>query len=495
MLHKKQISAEPIRTPFPGLRPFQVDEYPLFFGRERQVDALITRLQRSRFLAVVGTSGSGKSSLIRAGLIPALRGGMMIEAGYGWRIAALRPSSDPIGNLAAELVKKDVLSEAGAGLPEHEAEAAIEATLRSGSLGIVNVAQQARFSEHQELLIVVDQFEELFRFRAAHEGSSIDEASAFVKLLLEAAQQRALSIYIVLAMRSDFLGDCAQFQGLPEAINDGQYLIPRMTRDELRLAVSGPVGVTGGTIAEPLINRLLNDVGDDPEQLPILQHAMMRTWEYWQTHKRNDEPIGLEHYEAIGTMSDALSRQADEAFNELPDEGSRKIAEMIFKALSERSVDHRELRLPTRVDTLCKIADASIAEVIAVIETFRRDGRSFLTPPAATELQADSVIDISYESFNRNWQRLKQWANEEAESVTIYRRVAEAAVLHREGREVLLQDPALQLALDWRETFRPNAAWGQRYHSEFETALEYLEQSRIAREQRIGIEEKRRERG
>ena len=183
-----------------------------------------------------------------------------------------------------------------------------------------------------------------------------------------------------------------------------------MTRDELRLAVTGPVGVTGGTITEPLINRLLNDVGDDPEQLPILQHALMRTWEYWQTDQRKDEPIGLEHYEAIGTMSGALSRHADEAFSELPDERSRKIAEIIFKALSERSADHRELRPPTRLDTLCKIARASTAEVITVIETFRRAGRSFLTPSGGTELQADSVIDISYESFNRNWERLKQWA-------------------------------------------------------------------------------------
>lgn len=490
MPHSEQISSKSTKTPFPGLRAFKVDEYPLFFGREGHVDALITRLQRSRFLAVIGTSGSGKSSLIRAGLMPALRGGMMREAGYGWRNAVMRPGNDPIGNLAAELVKKDVLSEAGAGLPEHEAVAAIEATLRSGSLGIVNVARQAPLSEHQELLIVVDQFEELFRLRAAHEGSSVDETFAFVKLLLEAAQQRELSIYIVLAMRSDFLGDCAQFQGLPEAINGGQYLIPRMTRDELRLAVSGPVGVNGGTITESLINRMLNDVGDDPEQLPLLQHALMRTWEYWQTQHK-DEPIGLEHYEAIGTMSGALSRHADEVFSELPDERSRKIAEIIFKALSERSADHRELLPPTRLDTLCKIARASVAEVIAVIETFRGDGRSFLTPPAGTELQGDSVIDISYESFNRNWQRLKQWANEEAESVTIYRRLAEAAVLHREGSEGLLQDPALQLALDWRERFRPNAAWGQRYHLEFETAIEYLEQSRIAREQRIAVEEKR----
>lgn len=486
------ISSKQIKNPFPGLRPFETDEYRLFFGREGQADELLARLQRSRFLAVVGTSGSGKSSLIRAGLMPALRGGMMKGAGSGWRIAVMRPGGDPMGNLAAELVKKDVLSEAGAGLPESEAEAVIEATLRSGSLGIVNVGRQARLAEHEKLLLVVDQFEELFRFRAAHEGSSVDEASAFVKLLLEAAQQRELSIYIVLTMRSDFLGDCAQFQGLPEAINDGQYLIPRMTRDERRFAVTGPVGVTRGKISEPLINRLLNDVGDNPDQLPILQHALMRTWDYWQTHRRDGEPIGLEHYEAIGTMSDALSRHADEAFNELPDEKSRKIAERLFKALSDRGADNRETRRPTRLDTISKITNASLPEVISVIDIFRRGGRSFLMPPAGTELHADTVVDISHESLIRNWQRLKDWVNEEAQSVRIYRRVAETAVLHREGSEGLMQDPALSFALDWRDKSHPNAAWGERYHPDFETAMTYLDQSRAAREERIAAEEKRR---
>jgi tetratricopeptide (TPR) repeat protein len=486
------ISSKPIKNPFPGLRPFETDEYRLFFGREGQADELLSRLQRSRFLAVVGTSGSGKSSLIRAGLMPALRGGMMKGTASGWRIAVMRPGGDPIGNLAAELVKKDVLSEAGAGLPEYEAEAVIEATLRSGSLGIVSVARQARLTEHEKLLVVVDQFEELFRFRAAHEGSSVDEASAFVKLLLEASQQRELSIYIVLTMRSDYLGDCAQFQGLPEAINDGQYLIPRMTRDERRFAVTGPVGVTRGKINEPLINRLLNDVGDNPDQLPILQHAMMRTWEHWQSHRRDGEPMGLEHYEAIGTMSAALSRHADEAFNDLRDERSRKIAEQLFKALSERGADNREIRRPTRLDTICKITGASIDEVIHVIEVFRGGGRSFLMPPAGTSLHADSVIDISHESLIRNWERLKVWVNEEAQSVRIYRRVAEAAVLHREGSEGLMQDPALPFALDWREKSQPNAAWGERYHPEFKTAMEYLDQSSNAREERIAAEEKHR---
>ena len=486
------IESRSIKNPFPGLRPFETEEYRLFFGREGQSDALLARLQRTRFLAVVGTSGSGKSSLIRAGLMPALRGGLMAGAGSGWRIAVMRPGGDPVGNLAAELVKDDVLPAAGAGLRADEAEAVIDATLRGGSLGIVDVARQGRLGEHEKLLIVVDQFEELFRFRAAQQNTNADEASAFVKLLLEAALQRELSIYVVLTMRSDFLGDCAQFQGLPEAINDGQYLIPRMTRDERRFAVIGPVGVTRGKITEPLVNRLLNDVGDNPDQLPILQHALMRTWEHWQAHRRNGEAIGLEHYEAIGTMSDALSLHADEAFNELPDERSRAIAQKLFKALTERGADNREIRRPTRMDALCSITGANIAEITAVIDVFRRVGRSFLMPPAGVPLHADTVIDISHESLIRNWARLKQWVNEEAQSARYYRRLAEATVLHREGSEGLLQDPALQIILDWYHESKPNAAWAKRYHPDFDEAVIYLDQSTRARDAAVAERERQR---
>ena len=488
------IESKKVTNPFPGLRPFETDEYGLFFGREGQSDALIERLQRSHFLAVVGTSGSGKSSLVRAGLLPALRGGMMAGSGSGWRIAIMRPGSDPIGNLAGALAEKDVLLEAGGGLPAAEAEAVIEATLRRGSLGLVDAARHARLQDHEKLLVVVDQFEELFRFRAARSLSSPgDDAAAFVKLLLEASQQRELSIYVVPTMRSDFLGDCAQFQGLPEAINDGQYLIPRMTRDERRFAITGPVGVKRCKITEPLVNRLMNDVGDNPDQLPILQHALMRTWDYWTVHRRNGEPISLDHYEAIGTMADALSLHADEAFNELPDVRSQIVAGSLFKALTERGAHNREIRRPTSLKDICEIAGATSQEVTTVIEIFRGGGRSFLMPPAGVALKPETVIDISHESLIRNWRRLKEWVNEEALSVRIYRRLAEASVLHREGSEGLLQDPGLQIGLDWREKSKPNAAWARRYHSDFDTAIAYLEASRDARAAAVAERERQRE--
>ncbi len=320
-------------NPFPGLRPFRSSENHLFFGRDDQNHELLKKLRRNRFLAVVGTSGSGKSSLVRAGLLPRLHGGFMTQAGSSWRIAVFRPGHDPIGNLAQALNAPQALGNAKEEVVDQAT--IIETTLRRGDLGLVDATRQARLQPHENLLVVVDQFEELFRFKQASEsGQRGDEAEAFVTLLLEAAKSETVSLYVVLTMRSDFLGDCSQFRDLPEAMNEGQYLVPRMTRAQREAAISGPVAVGGGQVAPRLVQQLLNDVGDNPDQLPILQHALMRTWDHWTQHHQDAEPIDIEHYESIGGMNQALSFHADEAYQELPNDHSKKIAEKLFKTLS-----------------------------------------------------------------------------------------------------------------------------------------------------------------
>ncbi|HEX3184027.1 MAG TPA: hypothetical protein VHQ94_04485 [Pyrinomonadaceae bacterium] len=495
-------------NPFPGLRPFESNETHLFFGRDGQSEELLRRLKRRRFLTVVGTSGSGKSSLVRAGLLPALQGGLMASAGSDWRIAILRPGSDPIGNLARALASPAVLGSRDDTEASNLQAVLAETTLRSSGLGLVELVSRARtkldsrgqplFADYENLLVVVDQFEELFRFKQLIEQeNSNEDAAAFVRLLLEAVRQKAEKIYVVLTMRSDFLGDCSQFWELPEAINDGQYLIPRMTRDERREAISGPVAVGQGAISEPLVNQLLNDVGDNPDQLPILQHALMRTWEYWTDHRHNGNPIDIPDYNAIGTMAEALSRHADEAFAELSD-SQKLIAERLFKGLTEKGADNREIRRPIEVEEICQLTSADEATVISVIEVFRGEERSFLMPPptdaltgARVPLTRDSLIDISHESLIRNWERLKTWVDEESQSARIYKRLAETAVLHRAGEEALLMDPALQVALDWREKNRPNAVWARRYHPEFETAMSFLDQSLAARDAETQERQKR----
>jgi hypothetical protein len=347
-------------------------------------------------------------------------------------MAIMRPQDDPIAFLARALVEAGVLAQLD--LPEQAAVDVVETTLRRSGLGLVEVARLARLDPHQNLLILVDQFEEVFRFAAlAAQRGAEDEASAFVKLLLSAAQQTALPIYVVITMRSDFLGDCDRFRGLPEAVADSLYLTPRMTRDDLQQAITGPIGVRGGRIDPAVVQRLLNDVGDDPDQLPILQHALTRTWDHWQHDDPEERPIDLSDVEAIGGMAEALSQHAEVAYGSLTSEREAEIAERLFKCLTEKGPDNREIRRPTQLSQIAAIADAEIDEVVPVIDVFRAPGRSFLMPAHDVELEADSAIDISHESLIRQWWRLRNWVDEEAESVAQYRRLAESAELHARG--------------------------------------------------------------
>jgi hypothetical protein len=211
---------EPTIHPFPGLRPFEADEDQLFFGREGQSEKILRELRQHRFLAVVGSSGSGKTSLIRAGLLPYLYGGFLSTGGSNWRIAIFRPGADPIGNLAAALNDPSVLGKPAAG-PDavRQDTMLLEVSLRRSGLGLIEAVRLAHLSECEQLLVVVDQFEELFRFADATDKPCHNEdAAAFVKLLLEASSQRELPIYVVLTMRSDFIGDCARYRDLPEAV-------------------------------------------------------------------------------------------------------------------------------------------------------------------------------------------------------------------------------------------------------------------------------------
>jgi WD40 repeat protein len=485
-------------NPFPGLRPFREDEEYLFFGRENQVNAMVDKLAATRFLAVVGTSGSGKSSLVNCGLRPALHGGLMVRAGTAWRMAQFRPGSEPIRAMARALARDGVLfrNYQGGGLTLDEI---VDTTLRMSKLGLIDIYEQANLGEGVNLLVVVDQFEELFRYQQLGVGQDenaygVNEAAtAFVNLLLEAKAHPTYPIFIVLTMRSDFLGDCTQFSGLAEAINAGQYLVPRMTRDERRAAIVGPVGVAGAKISPVLLTRLINDVGDNPDQLSILQHALNRTWARWEAGGGETGPLALEHYEAIGTMAHALDQHAERAFAELVTPRQRQICEKLFKALTDKATDPRGVRRPTTLATLCALAEATAAEVTDVIDVFRKPSRSFLMPPAGETLEAETVIDISHESLMRVWQRLNTWADEEAQSAQTYRRLAETAARHAAGKASLWRDPDLQLALDWRNQILPNQTWASRYGSGFDEACAFLRASEAARAAELEQEHQRAE--
>ena len=463
-------------NPFPGLRPFTTEESHLFFGREEQCDEVLTRLSKHRFVAITGPSGSGKSSFVRCGILPILFGGFVSDYGALWHIIQARPGSDPFQNLTKAILQSD---ESFHHLEKEEKtvkERIIKTSLESGPLGMIEAINQLNISKDTNFLIIIDQFEELFRHQKNDAETSLyaEEALAYVDLINEAIVYQDLPIFIILTMRSDYVGECAQHPSLTRLINESHYLVPQMTREQKRRAITGPVAVGGGTISSLLIQQLLNDLGNNPDQLPILQHALMRTWDY--SKNNGDIFLDIDDYEAIGGMSEALSQHADEAYEELK-EDQKYICESIFKSLTEKGSDSVGVRRPTQLHELAAIAGVDEKETTAVVEKFRQSGRSLLMSVGSTNIKSDTVIDISHESLMRIWGRLKKWVEEEAESVEMYLRLAEAAEKHQIGKTGLWRPPDLQLAINWEQKQKPTLVWGQRHHPAYERTMVFLRES------------------
>lgn len=485
--------------PYPGLRPFERGETDIFFGREEHTDALVDQLAGTRFLSVIGPSGCGKSSLVKAGLLDALESGFMAGASADWRFAEMRPGDKPLLGLADALL--DVLEQ-----PRYENDSSfLRVSLERGPRSLIEFLDRHPLAEYCNLLILVDQFEEIFRFAS---NANQEEADSFIALLLETVRQRMHNIYVVITMRSDYIGDCARFPQLPEAVNQAQFLTPRLTREQSREAIEGPARVFGGRIEPALVNRLLNDMGTDPDQLPLMQHALMRMWDrvaksgppapVGQRALAKDEspddgssPVTLtvKDYVHIGELGRALSKHADAAFNELGGR-EKQIAETLFRILTERRPERHDLRRPTSFKTIVDIVakgkpdEGTRSAVKRVVNTFRHAGRRFITL-SKDKLEDTVVLDISHESLIRKWHRLNEWAVKEADSANIYREMLppsgrwekkESGMWKALGE--LWRGHNLTRARKWRQ--EASAQWAQLYGGNFAAVDRFISASRLA---------------
>ncbi|WP_295413474.1 ATP-binding protein [uncultured Thiodictyon sp.] len=365
------------RRPYPGLRPFRCDESNLFFGRDEQVDQLLDTLAESRFLAVIGTSGSGKSSLVRAGLLPALASGVLTRPiadgpapGTRWSIAELRPGEHPFRRLAASLPVG-----AAPGRDSNPIDS-LEQDLRRGPRAIPWLLGVQPLPPGERLLILVDQFEELFRYRRADPAA----AAAFVALLLGATAHP--DCFIVITLRSEYLGDCSRFPGLPEAINAGLFLTPRLTPEQLADAVQLPARLPefNGDLTPGLVRRLLAEASGEQDQLPLVQHLLMRLWDRTAPDADGVRLLNETGYDALGGLQQALNDHAEEALAELNEPGQPAIAETLFRALTERADGEHDTRRPVRISEVADLVGATPDQVIACAAPFRRLDRSLLMP-------------------------------------------------------------------------------------------------------------------
>jgi len=492
-------------NPYKGLRTFEPSDRLFFCGRTTHVGEILQRLHKNRFVAVVGLSGSGKSSLVRAGLIPELLTDRLKDASSDWLIVMITPERAPlsrIGNKLCETVKahftmKRANEDNDIPAPEtvDKWAASVDEAMNSGSLGLAKAIATSGLAPRTQVLLVIDQFEELFRYYQRNEKQ---DAESFIQQILEVSSDEEDRVYVVITMRSEYLGDCAHHQGLAEAVNAGLYLTPRLNRDQLEQAITLPAKRLGRIITPELVRQLLNDIANDQDQLPVLQHALMRCWE--KSVELNSTIINEEQYILVGG-SRALNNHAEKIFNHLGDGafgadhdgeakagGKRKqqIAKALFKRItklsnregisqnSEKETDGT--RDPASLHTISAQTGILEEELRDVIDVFRREDCAFLRPGAETQvLKSESIIDITHESLIRKWDSLGRWVQEEAESADLYRKLAAEA--EKAPATEHLSQYEVALYKSWESSTEHGVQWAKRYGGNYEQALQYLSNS------------------
>jgi energy-coupling factor transporter ATP-binding protein EcfA2 len=448
------VSAPAIGTrPYIGLRYFEERDAHLFYGRDEHVSELLAKLAQNRFVAVMGSSGCGKSSLVRAGLLPELRSGMIPKAGPRWKVVEFRPGRAPLQELSHAV---------------HSEFGVEPALVEEGPLGIARAIGEAKFAEGTNVLVIADQYEEVFRFQREEWNygrwiEAAEQCQALTRRLLDAATQLELPIYVLLVMRSDYLGECAQFPDLPERMSESLYLVPRLRRDQLQEAITAPVG---RAVEAAVVQRLLGEVGSDPDQLPRLQHLLGRMWD-----GTRGGTLTMDSYTDTGGWEKGLEQHLEVVYTNLS-APQQTVCARVFQQLSELDKGRGVRR---RAD-MAELIEVCGPEAVEVVAKFRDEG--FIR-------SQENPVDITHECILREWPRLKGWLEQEDRNARRLRQLAEAAkdanwqpgLTTKQGEPVQgLAGLTLQSLVSWRDDTRPSAAWARSYMTtvDYETASNYL---------------------
>jgi WD40 repeat protein/transcriptional regulator with XRE-family HTH domain len=405
--------------PYRGLEAFDEEHADLFFGREAAVQRLLEQLKSSRFVAVIAPSGSGKSSLVRAGLLPALRRSTM--AGIpDWIVCKFTPGHAPLNAMANELLQ----------LPEHDSFQRTVARMARDSRALhQSVALAlARRAPSSRLVCVVDQFEEVFTH-----CSDVEERSQFIANLLYAAGVPDGRTMVILTMRADFYSHCAAYPELAAQLAAHQYLLGPLDRTGTRQVISAPAERLGLSFEPGLVDTIADEFEGEPGALPLLEHALLEVWA-----RRQGNVLTLEGYRASGGVQGALAQRADSIFLSLAP-AEQEVAREVLLRLTEPGETTEDTRRRATMDEL--VASASEREVTERVTLALVDGR-LLTTSGGGE-RGEAWVEVAHEALIRGWPRLRQWVDEDRAALRVRRRLTEAA---REWERLGRDDGALYRA-------------------------------------------------
>ena len=389
-----------VANPYKGLRAFEEGDAVDFFGREELVEELVKRVEQTRFLAVVGPSGSGKSSVVRAGLIPALRRGA-IAGSEGWHIADMFPGAHPLDGLESALLRA-----------APDPPASLMDQLERDEHGLLRAVLRVLPSDQTELVLVIDQFEEVFTLVEEE-----DVRTHFLGSLEAAANDPRSRLRVVVTLRADFYDRPLLYRGFAELFKSRVEAVVPLTAEELERAISGPAKRVDVSLEPGLVAAMLADVAEEPGALPLMEYALTELFE-----RRDGRTLFLEAYRQIGGVSGALGRRAEELYAELDDDGKEAARQLFLRlvALGEGTEDTRRRVPRAEVASL----DVDQQAMATVLDSFGASRQLSFDRDART---GEATIELAHEAMLTAWPRLHRWIDAARDDLRTERRLSTAA--------------------------------------------------------------------
>ena len=397
-------------NPYKGLRAFQQVDAADFFGRDALIERLLARLHEhdtethKRFLSVIGPSGSGKSSAIKAGLLPRLRQGA-IPGSEDWFYAEITPSAHPLEELEVALLRIAV-----------NPPPTLMPQLNSDQRGLLRAVRRVLPDDGTELCLYIDQFEELFTLVADSEAGR-EERRLLLDMLRTAASDPTSRVHVIISLRADFYDRPLSYPDFGELVRQTTEVVLPLNRRELREAIEKPAERVGLQLEEGLADEILVDVGDQPGTLPLLQYALTELYE-----QREDNRLTRDAYQRIGGVSGALAKRAELTYQTLSDEHKRLARQIFLRlvTLGEGVEDTRRRALLAELLALSGDSDATQQ----IVDLFAKN--RLLTLDHDSETRSPTV-EVAHEALIRQWGTLRAWIADNRDVLRLQRQVALAA--------------------------------------------------------------------
>ena len=472
-------------NPFVGLKPYSEKQSDFFYGREHEVENLLTLLQKNKLVTLTGASGSGKTSLIRAGLIKRLKNGFLGQAGKEWSIASFRPGINPLSNLAHSLTANDVLKiSAKPNTTDYNYYANVITDFEAN--GLIEIYRNSEISRKRNLLVIIDQLEDLFKFQKHFDVNISDDDDVLMDMVYKSISNKNTSIYFLISIDSAYIAKLNNYRKLNEILSQSQYSIQNLDYNGIAKMLKENFEKHHIQFDNKVIDSFTEVLNTEISYLPNFQFLLSKIYDTFADTNSNSKIITEEIVADFGGIKNAISNEIEKIFL-AESKGNRNMISLFFKSIIDPNENFNANQYE-KISNICNYLDINQKQLTTIINPFKTSFLNILeiiNPIISDDyiltdrnFDLNNILNFKYAKF-LNWERHHTWFKEEENDYLHFKSIYEDAIKKSNKEVDFLKTPELESAILWRNNKNHNNNWARKYKFNFKETLFFINDSEV----------------